>query len=271
MFIAILKAVLVLGALGLIFGVVLAYAGKVFEMKKDEKFELINEALPGANCGACGYAGCAAYADAIYNKGEKANLCSAGGDKVAARLAEIMGNEPETTEKLRAAVMCSGTSENIEKKYNYKGINDCGTASRLGGGEKECSYGCVGLGTCLNSCKFDAIKIKNGIAVVDNDKCTACGMCVAACPKGIIKLIPLDSTHWVRCASEDKGAAIRKYCKAGCIACGICEKSCPANAILVKNNIAEIDYTKCNGCGICVEKCPTKTIIGTEAKPEIQE
>ena len=252
-----------------ILGVVLAVASKVFAVETDERAEKINELLPGANCGGCGYTGCAALAEAILSGKAPVNACSSVTKEVCDRIAEIAGFEKAgEVAKRRAQVMCSGTHELAKKKYVYEGIHDCISANKLSGGDKLCPNGCIGLGTCAAACKFDAIHIINGVAAVDYKKCVACGVCVASCPKGIIKLVPYDAKHWVGCASTDKGAVTKNYCDVGCIGCKICEKNCPNGAIKVENNIAKIDYSLCDGCGICESKCPRKIIWSARTQNE---
>ena len=252
----ILTPALVFVLLGALMGILLAVATKIFRVEVDEKAEAISSCLPGANCGGCGYAGCSALAEAIAKGDAKVTACSVGGGEVAAKIAEIMGVEAEAAIKMRAQVMCSGTHDNAKKKYIYEGADDCAAAARLGGGDKTCPAGCIGLGTCAAHCPFDAIHVENGIAVVDGKKCEGCGVCVAHCPKGIIKLIPADSNAWVGCSCYDAGKLTRTYCDVGCIGCKLCTKACESGAITVDGNVAKIDYTKCTFCGKCVEKCP---------------
>lgn len=241
-------------------GLLLAVAGKAFHVKIDEKVEAIKEYLPGANCGGCGYSGCEALAEAISKGEAKPTACTATGMDEAKKIAEIMGVVAEEAVRMRAQVMCSGTPEYAKKKYVYEGAPDCIAAARMGGGDKLCPNGCIGLGTCVDSCQFDAIKIENGVAAVDYTKCKGCGVCVLACPKKIISLIPFDSYHWVGCMSVEDGKTTRKNCEVGCISCRICEKNCPQGAITVNDLIASIDYSKCSGCDICTSKCPRKII-----------
>lgn len=256
----IIFAVLTFAVLGGLMGVLLAVASKVFFVKIDEREAEIGELLPGANCGGCGYAGCAALAEAIAKGEAKTSSCVAADETVAAKIAEIMGVPAEKPVRLRAQVMCSGTAEFAKKKYHYKGAPDCFAASKMGGGDKLCPNGCIGLGTCAHACMFDAIKVVDGVAVVDYEKCQACGRCVEACPKHIIRLIPYDSAHWVGCMSVDKGALTKSYCDVGCVSCRLCEKACSHDAIHINDFVASIDYDKCVQCGDCVAKCPRKII-----------
>lgn len=257
----IISAILVVGGTGLLFGCILAFASFIFKVEEDERIEKILNTLPGANCGGCGYAGCSAYAAAVVNDNAPINACGVGKSAVSEKIAEIMGTAASESVPLVACVMCGGTCEKAKNKYDYDGIPDCVSASKLAGGAKGCSYGCLGLGTCAAVCSFDAIEIKDGIAHIIAEKCVACGKCVNACPKHIIKLIPSNKTHIVNCSSLAKGVAVNKVCSAGCIGCGICEKNCPNEAVKIENNLASIDYAKCSDCGICAEKCPKKAII----------
>jgi len=262
----IIFAVIVFALLGGAIGALLAIASRVFAVPRNEKAEQIVEVLPGANCGGCGFSGCAALAEAIATGKAKPNSCTVGGDAVAEQVAAIMGVKAEKTVKMRAQVMCSGAKSLSKQKYDYQGITDCVSAMQLGGGSRLCPNGCIGLGTCVEKCPFDAIELRDGVAFVDYKKCQGCGVCVAACPKGIIKLIPFDSKHWVGCMSQDKGAATRSYCDVGCIGCRICEKNCEFGAIKVEGFLASIDYDKCTGCDKCVEKCPRKIIWSGESQ-----
>jgi len=247
-------------ALGLGFGILLAIAGKLFTVKQDRRTELILNILPGANCGGCGYGGCAALAEAIANGAAKNNSCSVAETETCVEIAGIMGQEPLGRVRYRAQVMCSGTNDLAAKKYEYEGISDCISANVLARGSKACPNGCLGLGTCVKNCKFGAIKIINGVAAVDYEKCAACGMCAAACPKTIIKLIPFDAAHWVGCMSSETGAVTRDNCDIGCIACRLCEKKCPAGAIRINGFTASINYEKCTNCGECEHNCPRRVI-----------
>lgn len=256
----IIIATCLVGGTGLIIGLLLGFAGKAFEVKTDEKEIAIREALPGNNCGGCGYAGCDALAKAIANGEAIASACPVGGAVVAAKIAEIIGSEVEVTKNV-AFVKCSGTCEKAGNKFNYYGNEDCKQAAlSTGGGPKACTFGCMGFGSCVKVCEFDAIHIENGIAVVDREKCVACGKCVKECPKHLIELVPYDNKCFVACNSNDKGKDVKAVCQVGCIGCKLCERNCEFDAIHVENNLAHIDYSKCTNCGKCKEKCPVKII-----------
>ncbi|MBQ7974560.1 MAG: RnfABCDGE type electron transport complex subunit B [Clostridia bacterium] len=252
--------VLVVGGLGLFFGLLLAFASMVFAVKQDERIDKITEALPGANCGACGFAGCSAYASAIVNDGAPVNVCPVGKQPVAEKIAEIMGVNAGDIEFKVAYVKCNGTCENTVPKYEYVGIHDCVAMSKLAGGHKHCRNACIGFGSCVNVCNFDAISVQNGVAAVDPDKCSGCGACAEICPHNTIEIIPADTKIIVTCTNVEKAQSANRHCKASCIGCKLCEKVCEADAIHVENNCAKIDYTKCTACGKCVEKCPKKVI-----------
>ena len=257
----ILSAVLVVGGLGLVLGCLLAFAYSVFYVPTDDRVEKITQILPGANCGACGYAGCSAYAESIVSGKAPVNACSVGKNAVAQSIATIMGVDAGEQAEFVARVHCAGDCDSSLTKYNYIGVPDCIAMSRIAGGAKDCTHGCVGLGTCVSVCKFDAIEIINNVAVVNPDKCTGCGACIRHCPKQVIALTPKSSAVFVKCSSTDKGAVANKKCTKACIGCKLCEKACPNDAIKVDNNLAVIDYTKCVDCGLCVEKCPKHALI----------
>lgn len=256
----IISAVLTVGITGLVFGILLAVAAVIFKVNADERIGRIEEVLPGANCGGCGFAGCSAYADAVVEKGAPVNCCSVGGSSVAEKVAEIMGQKAEKTEPMVARVLCAGSKNNASDKYLYHGVLDCNAAGRLAGGQKDCEFGCLGFGTCTKACMFDAIHIIDGIAKVDEDKCTACGMCVKACPKNVIELVPKNKPISVLCKNKLLGKETMKMCSVGCIGCKICENKCPFMAISVADNLAKIDYDRCEACGLCAKLCPKKAV-----------
>ncbi len=261
----IILAVVIVGVTGLIFGCLLAFASVIFAVKTDEREELIAEVLPGANCGACGYAGCSAYASAVVNDGAPVNSCSVGKNQVAEKIAAIMGVKAEVVEPKIAKIMCAGDCTKASDKYEYSGINDCAAAAKLAGGAKACPDGCLGLGSCAKACSFNAISIKNGVAIVDEEKCEGCGVCISKCPKNIIEFVPKKNNTFALCSNKEKGAITNKYCTVGCIGCKMCEKACPTGAIKVENNFAKINYALCIDCGECVQKCPKKVIVSRGA------
>ncbi len=268
--IMIAKAVGVLGGFGLLFGAVLAYASKKFAVEVDPRAEELLAILPGANCGGCGYPGCSGYADAIL-QGAPTNSCPVGGATVAEKIAAVMGVAVDTSAiRQVATVYCRGGKEECGKRFQYTGVQTCRAAQAVGGGDKLCTFGCLGYGDCLRACPFDAISMgDNGLPVIDEAKCTGCEQCVLACPRKITALRPVDALVQVRCLSEAKGKDVRAICSTGCIGCGLCMKACPFDAITLENNLARIDYSKCRKCGLCVTKCPTKAIVGQlEARPK---
>lgn len=256
------SSVLVLGILGLIFGAVLAYASKKFAVEVDPRVEAILEVLPGANCGGCGFPGCGGLASAIAEGNAPVNGCPVGGSDCSLKIGKIMGLKAEEGEKKVAKVICKGNCMSSKDKYTYEGIQDCRSANVLNGGAKSCKYGCLGLGTCRDYCKFGAISIIDGVAVIDEEKCVMCGKCMEVCPKGIIISKPQKQEIIVECNSKDFGKAVKEKCSVGCIGCGLCAKACKFDAIEFENKIAKINPEKCVGCMECVQKCPTKVISG---------
>lgn len=255
--------------LGGVLGTLLAIASRIFAVKTDPRIDQITALLPGANCGGCGFTGCAALAEAIVSGTAPCNGCAACGDDTIAKIAEISGQNPQKSRRMRAQVMCSGFGDSAKRKYIYSGAKDCYSAVRLGGGSRECPNGCVGFGSCVEKCPFGAISLKDGVAVVDYHKCRGCGVCADKCPKHIIKLIPYDSKYWVGCMSVDKGPMTKSYCDVGCISCRLCEKACEAGAVKVNDFVASINYELCTGCGKCAERCPRGIITGTTPRINI--
>ena len=234
--------------------------GQTRESVDDEILrEKILACLPGENCGACNCDDCAALALKIAEGKARFDACPTGGAVCAQSIALILGEKEKIKPRMRAQVMCSGTSDKVRKKYIYdtdSGVSDCLAAIKLGGGDKGCKYACVGMGTCEKACPYKAISVKNGIARVDAAKCTGCGICVRICPKHTIKLIPYNAKCWVGCMSREKENKAKFNCGVGCIGCGECERVCPSDAIKIKNNLAEIDYSLCTACGRCFNACP---------------
>ena len=258
----ILYAAILVGVIGILIGLLLGFAAIKLEVPVDEKAIAIREILPGANCGGCGYAGCDALAEAIAKGEAPVGGCPVGGAEKAAQIGDIMGVSGGDAVKMVAYVKCAGTCEKAGIKANYYGIADCKRAAAIPGrGDKACSFGCMGFGSCVEACQFDAIHVKQGIAVVDKEKCVACGKCIEECPNGLIELVPYDAKWAVSCSNKDKGPKVMAVCDTGCIGCGLCEKNCNFDAITIENNVAHIDQSKCKGCGLCAQKCPKKVIV----------
>lgn len=258
----ILLAVLLVAGIGILAGLLLAVLSKVMAVPVDEKAAAIEEALPGANCGSCGFSGCSGYAAALSSGATKeTGLCNPGGSEVAKKVASILGVEAASVTPMTAVVRCKGTKECAKTIMTYEGAQSCKMAVQLFNGDKACDYGCLGLGDCARACPQNAIMLCNGVAVVSPESCIACKKCITTCPKGIIDLLPKGQlTAAVLCRSHDKGAVTRKACDAGCIGCTKCVKTCPNEAITMDNNVAKVDNSKCTACGACAEACPTKAI-----------
>ena len=251
---------LVLTAIGLIVGVGLVFTGNKFRVEVDERETAVRECLPGNNCGACGFAGCDAMAAAIVKGEAPVNGCPVGGGPVAQKIGEVMGVTAEAEERKVAFVRCKGSCEVTHNQGNYVGIKDCRSAVLSGINVTECDYGCLGFGSCAAVSPQNAIRVKNGVAEVDRRKCVGCGLCVKACPKGLIELIPSSKRVAVQCSNKDKGPLVKKVCSAGCIGCSLCVRQCEHDAVTVENNLAHINYVNCVQCGKCAEKCPVKVI-----------
>ena len=258
----VVNGLIVLAVLGVAFGIALAIVAARFVVKVDPKVEQVRETLPGANCGACGFAGCMGYAEAVVGNPDVAvSMCAPGKSPVAEKIAVITGKKAEKVEPKIARVFCKGGLSLSQRKFIYTGVQDCTAAVLAAGGDKSCEYGCLGYGTCMRACPFDAITMSaDNLPLIDSHKCTACGKCVAACPKQVIELAQASKAVVVSCHSRDKGIDVKKKCQVGCIACGICVRTCPVDAIKVDNNLARIDHSKCIVCGLCVKKCPTSAI-----------
>jgi len=254
-------AVFSVTAIGLFCAAVLSLASKLMFVKVDERVAEVQGALPGANCGACGYPGCSGYAVALLSgKGVKTNLCTPGGDDVVAKISALLGVKAESVVHKYAIVHCRGDSGAQQKKMDYFGIQSCAAAKQLYGGEGACAFGCLGSGDCQKLCPSNAICIENSLARIIPGLCTGCGLCVKTCPNNLISVESADRKVSVLCKNIEKGAAARKKCSNCCIACGKCVRECPAAAIVLEENLAGIDYEKCNSCGRCAEICVTKCI-----------
>ena len=260
---AVITAALVVGIVGIVVAIVLVIASEKFKVHVDEKQVAVRELLPGANCGGCGFAGCDACAEAIAAGKAPTNACPVGGPALAKQVAIALGMNPDASDAkvMVAFVKCAGTCDKAVKKYEYFGMADCNALSVVpGAGDKGCEFGCMGYGACVKACKFDAMHVVNGVAVVDESKCTGCQACIKTCPQHIITLVPKGQPYRVQCSSHKRGKDVMSVCQAGCIGCTLCTKQCEFDAIHMDNNVAVIDYDKCTGCGKCAEKCPKKVI-----------
>lgn len=256
-------------AVGLIAALILAVASKVMAVKVDETVQTIRAELPGANCGACGYAGCDEYAAHVADGSADTNLCVPGGASVAQKVSAIMGKEFGGVEEKYAHVKCRGHLGTTDYKMEFEGPQTCQACSKFFNGRTSCTYGCMGYGDCVEACKYDAIHIIDGVAVVDKEACVGCGACAKACPKGLIEITKKKIDVSVACSSKDKGGVARKLCTNACIGCKKCEKVCPKGAITVENNVAHIDESKCVNCHLCFNECPTGAIISYKKNPQI--
>lgn len=254
-----------LTGIALVFGLLLMLVNKVFQTPSDPRRDAIREVLPGANCGGCGYAGCDALADAIAAGTAPLNACPVGGAELAKTIASITGAEqPADQVKQVATVICQGTVDRCKEKFSYVGITDCIAATTVNDGNRSCKYACLGLGTCVAACKFDAIHIDphDKIAKVDPDKCTGCSACIEACPKNVLVLQPVTLPVRVLCRAAEEGVLVSDNCKIGCIGCELCANTCKFGAITMKDHLPQFDYDKCVGCMMCAEVCPTGAIWG---------
>lgn len=281
----IVLSLIVLGVLGCLASVVLFLVARKFNVEEDPRIDLVEEVLPSANCGGCGFAGCRNFAEACVNADSLDNLnCPVGGTSTMTKVGEILGLTANATDPMVAVVRCNGSHKNCQRTNTYDGAKSCAIANSLYIGETDCSFGCLGFGDCVTACLFDAIHInpETGLPEVDEDKCTACGTCVKACPKGIIELRkkgPKNRRIFVSCMNKDKDGIARKACSVACIGCGKCVKECQFDAITIENNLAYIDFTKCRLCRKCVDVCPTGSIHELnfpprkkqEAVPETEE
>lgn len=258
----VMTAVIVLGGLGLLLGLGLTFAYIKLAVVPSEVEKKLLDVLPGVNCGACGFPGCAGFAAALAKQGKDAGFCPVGGQEVESKVSEILGIAASEIEPMVAVLRCQGGKDRTRERFDYDGLMDCVAANLIQRGSKACEYGCLGYGNCERVCPFGAIRMgDNGLPIIYDNKCTGCGLCVEECPRDVLELMPKIQKVYVACNSKAKGAVVRKVCDIGCIACKICEKNCPYNAIEVVDNLARIDPKKCENATICVLKCPTKCIV----------
>lgn len=257
---SIIEPMIFFAVLGCIAGVLLAVASKIFYVKTDERIEKISDALPGINCGACGFSGCEGYAGAIVNEGAELNLCKTGGAKTLEEISKIMGASAGESVAEKAIVRCKGDCNAAKEKYDFEGVKSCAAAEMFYSGFKKCTSGCLGLGDCIKVCPQGAISLKDGIAVIDEGKCVGCGLCVRECPNGLIAVRKVTNRVDYTCMSVNTAKDTVAACENGCIGCRQCERVCPEHAVKVVNNHAEIDYSLCTSCGSCVEKCKRNVI-----------
>jgi electron transport complex protein RnfB len=260
------SALIVMGGLGLLFGIGLALASRIFYVEKDPRVEQIEAILPNANCGACGAPGCAGFAEGVVKGKYSVSGCTVGGMKLVAQITQIMGTEAEEFIAKLAVVRCRGDRQNCSERAIYQGVMECKAATLIDNGSKGCIYGCLGLGTCVSACPFNAISMSDeGLPVIDESLCVGCGKCVSACPRGIIELIPSNQNVFIGCVSKDFGKAVKSVCKVGCIGCGLCAnpKTTSNEIITMDGKLPVIHYEKAEDpwkdLEKAVEKCPTKS------------
>lgn len=264
MAISLVYAVLSMGGLGLLLGLGLAVASKKFAVTIDPKIEQVLDVLPGANCGGCGYPGCSGFAEAVVGGKVLVTDCKPGGPEIAEQIAGILGVEVGDVAPEVASVHCQGGRKEAKEKCLYEGLESCAAAWLIAQGSKSCNYGCLGLGDCVRECPYEALIMgDNGLPVVIEEKCTACGLCVSACPRGIIQLIPKTARVYLGCVSQDRAKAVKGICTIGCIGCKVCStpKVTPSEAIQMEGNLPVIDYTIEDDLSAAVAKCPTKSFV----------
>lgn len=252
---------LIVGGISLVLGLILGVVSKLFAMPVNQLQSDLLGILPGANCGACGFSGCEGYAVYLSEGGVDTGKCPVGGSDVSQELASLLGVPAKPVEPVVAHIMCKGTKEHTTRRYEYKGVLGCNAAHGLFSGPGSCTYGCMGYGDCKDKCPYEAIDIIDGIAVINDFKCKACGLCIDICPKKIIFMVPkYNNDYKVECRNKWPGGETKKHCSVGCIGCQRCFKICPVEAITMDGPLAVIDPYKCTHCGKCAEICPTNSI-----------
>lgn len=261
----IVKTALSLGGIALLAGVVLYLAAKKFAVFEDPLIAEVEALLPGVNCGGCGQAGCHAFAEKLVETKDMNLFCPVGGAVLSAQIALTMGLEASNAEKTVARVNCSGGNR-AERLGQYMGIESCAAMSISQSADLICPYGCLGLADCVKVCPFDALHMVDGVAVVDDERCTSCGKCVDVCPRALIKITAHAKTVYVACKSVDSGAVVRKYCSVGCIGCKACVRACAFDAVSCPEMLASINPTNCTECMKCVDACKPGTIRLSRSK-----
>lgn len=253
----VLTSVLTLLGLGFVAAAVLAVASRVFHVEEDPRVEAVMDALPGANCGGCGYAGCEGYAIAVVNDpAVAASLCVAGSAETSIAVGNLTGKTVAAAEPQVSFRRCEKLAGNVGLRYDYQGMPSCAAATLLMGGSDICSWSCLGFGDCVQVCPFDAMKLKDGLVHVIASKCTGCGQCIKACPRNSLEIIPTRARIAVFCATKDKLRAVIEICEVGCINCGKCIKACPAKAITTEDERIEVNHKMCLSYGAdCQEAC----------------
>lgn len=257
-------SILTLLALGLAASIILAVASRIFYVKEDPRVEAVVEALPGANCGGCGFAGCEGYANAVVNDPAiPANKCCAGGAETSIAVGELTGKTVAEAEPLYALRRCDKLAGKVAPRYEYQGMPSCAAAALMRGGTDVCVYSCLGFGDCVQACPFGAMEVRDGLVRVDPGKCTGCGVCISVCPRGVLELTPQRARVAVYCNTRDKLRAVMDVCSVGCIKCGKCIKACPAKAVRLEDNRIVIDQLQCLSYGpsceqACVSVCPRR-------------
>lgn len=273
MSITVVYTIVTLVVIGAAAAVILYLVAQKFKVYEDPRIDEAEEALPGANCGGCGFAGCRAFAEACVKADDLSDLsCPVGGNGTMQSIASILGMEAIEKAPRVAYIRCNGTCDNRPKTSSFDGATTCAIAASVYSGESNCQFGCLGYGDCVTACDFEAIDLRSdlGVPQIIDDKCVACGACVGACPKNLIELrkkMPKDRKVVVSCRNQDKGGVARKACSVACIGCGKCAKECPFDAITIENNLAYIDSDKCKLCRKCVAVCPTGAIIEENFPP----
>ncbi len=249
----------IIAGIAVVLAVLIVLVSKLCFVKEDEKALAIKEKLSGANCGGCGYAGCADFAKALSEGKAEINSCSATSPENKSEIAKILGVDFAGATTVFAVVKCAG-GDKCKTRFDYVGNANCSILATISSGNKLCVNGCLGQGSCVSVCSHGGIKVENGVAFINSKLCEACGLCVKTCPQNLIELIPTSAKVYIACSSNCRGKEVMDACEVGCIGCGLCSKNCPEKAITMIDNLPVIDYGKCSGCKTCLTKCPRHCI-----------